>query len=309
VKYFFGKILDFLFIIKNNNFIVRFAVSYMKYFNCVLFILFFISSIYASEFIKDMESGTIEEKIEAMHQLGYSKNKKSFWYLVKYLSFKPHETDSERTIQARMAAAEALGRLQDERAVDYLIEAWKTEENEMVKEKIMFAFRYYKNESIKEIIKEGLQDQNLSIVFQTLLSAAHYRDESLTENITAVFNETEDEIVKTAAAYSIMKIKDDDTAQNYLRDSLKSDKPWRRYWASYFIADARLVTLLSDILKSLEIENVVWVEREMERTVVVLRNERKIQSRLRRNRELNSMVQQDRQTESQNAEEADPAND
>jgi hypothetical protein len=208
-----------------------------------------------------------------------------------------------------MAAAEALGRLQDERAVDYLIEAWKTEENEMVKEKIMFAFRYYKNESIKEIIKEGLQDQNLSIVFQTLLSAAHYRDESLTENITAVFNETEDEIVKTAAAYSIMKIKDDDTAQNYLRDSLKSDKPWRRYWASYFIADARLVTLLSDILKSLEIENVVWVEREMERTVVVLRNERKIQSRLRRNRELNSMVQQDRQTESQNAEEADPAND
>jgi hypothetical protein len=86
VKYFFGKILDFLFIIKNNNFIVRFAVSYMKYFNCVLFILFFISSIYASEFIKDMESGTIEEKIEAMHQLGYSKNKKSFWYLVKYLS-------------------------------------------------------------------------------------------------------------------------------------------------------------------------------------------------------------------------------
>ncbi len=253
--------------------------------------LFSFSILFTSEFINTLENGTIEEKIEAMNHLGYSKNKKSFWYLVKYLDFSPGENDTQRSIECRKAAAEALGRIQDDRAVSYLVERWEKEESPLVKEKIIFALKYYKDEKIAQILTEGLADENPGILFQSCITAAHYRDDSLTANVRNVFTSTEDETIKTAAAFALIMLNDEgNEPKKYLADALSSESPWQRYWAAHFIADARLTDLIPELEKCLEIENKHWVQLECERSIVILRTELSRQRRISETRAYQQII-------------------
>lgn len=246
----------------------------------------------ARDYLDQLKNGTIEEKIEAMHHLGYSRSKQAFWYYVKYLNFNPAERESSRTIQCRAAAAKALGRMRDDRAVFHLIERWEKEQNPVVQTQIMYAFSYYRDDSIADIIAEGLSSENENIVFQSLLTSARYRDPVLTEKVRPLFDDSDDGIIKTAAAYAMAVLAEEqqDTYIEYLSDSLDDVSPWRRYWSIRFVTEARIISLLPEIEDLLEIENRNWIRRQGERAVVILRNEKRRKKKLSENKVYENIV-------------------
>ncbi|MFW6365608.1 MAG: HEAT repeat domain-containing protein [Spirochaetota bacterium] len=244
----------------------------------ILFLLLLLfppaSRLRAYDFLSSMEHGTIEEKILAMRHLGYSGNTRAFWYLVKYLNFSPPGDDSDRTIRCRAAAAESLGRLRDSRAVPFLTERWKREESPRVKERIMFAFSFYRNDAPVEIIREGLSSDDEAIVRQSVLTAAYRREQSLADNILPLYDSFEEGHGKTAAAYALtVLLEENEPYRTYLAKSLSSRSSWVRYDSAHYIAAARLTEYLPQLYRALEIENSMRVRRKIEESALILRQE------------------------------------
>lgn len=240
--------------------------------NYIILILFFFSlNLFAFDQLRILESGTLEQKTEAMLHLGYARNKKVFWYCVKYLDYSLKDEDPPQIIRLREAAAEALGRLKDERAVKYLVNRWKVEKNIRVKRKIMYALSFYRNEAMDELINEGLQSDNTDLQFETLLTCAHYNKKELADSIASVYKESENDVIKAAASFTLIQLgSDQQTHTDNLKESLTSKDPELRYWAAHFLGASRRLDALSDLSKALEIENRSWVRQEMQQSIIIL---------------------------------------
>ena len=103
--------------------------------NILLIIAVISAPLSAQNMLEVLADGPLEKKTEAMLHMGYAGNKSGFWYYVKYLNYSQKENDSHDIVMARCAAAEALGRIKDDRAIKYLTERFSVEKNDTVRRK------------------------------------------------------------------------------------------------------------------------------------------------------------------------------
>ena len=165
-------------------------------------ILILISSpVFPQNMLDVLADGPLEKKSEAMLHMGYAGNKAGFWYYVKYLNYSQKEDDSRDIIQCRCAAAEALGRIKDERALKYLIERYGKEKNNLVKTKLLFALSFYKNPEIIPVLSDALDSDSDNVKFQALLTSAVSGDSTLSGKVESVKNASKDTAFISAAAF------------------------------------------------------------------------------------------------------------
>ncbi len=245
----------------------------MKYriLSSVIALFIFTELLIASDYIEMLKSGTWEQRITAMYTLGYSGNKKAFWYLVKYLDQSFQSENQTLAVRVRQAAAISLGRLKDERAVPYLVERYKKEDNADVKRAIIFALRFFKPtpEAIT-VVKQGLADSNKDIKWEALMVSSIYCDSSLSGEISQLAQSDDPEIKVITAYIQYMLNQNKPENEALMRKSLAHKSPLVRYWASHFLTKSLGTPALEDIMKALEIESVWWVANEMENSVYIL---------------------------------------
>ena len=244
----------------------------MRYILPFFLLLFMLTeSLLANDYIEILKNGTWEQRITAMYTTGYSGNKKAFWYLVKYLN-QTFESDNQNlAVRVRQAAAISLGRLRDERAIPYLAERYKKEENSEVKRAILFAFRFFKpsHESIA-VVKQGLTDTNKDIQWEALMVASIYCDSSLSSEILQLAKNDDPEMKVITAYINYMLKQNQADNEAIMLQSLTNTNPTVRYWASHFLTKSVGTKALGDIMKALEIESVWWVANEMEDNIYIL---------------------------------------
>ncbi|MDH7552776.1 MAG: HEAT repeat domain-containing protein [Spirochaetota bacterium] len=237
----------------------------------VISLFVFTEVLLADDYIEMLKNGTWEQRITAMYTLGYSGNKKAFWYLVKYLDQSFQSENQSLGVRVRQAAAISLGRLKDDRAIPYLVERYKKEENTEVKRAIIFALRFFKPtpEAIT-VVKQALADSNKDIKWEALMVSSVYCDSSLASDIAQLANSDDPEIKVIAAyiQYTLNQNKPENEA--LMRKSLTHKSPLVRYWASHFLVKSVGTPALEDIMKALEIESVWWVANEMENSIYIL---------------------------------------
>lgn len=237
----------------------------------LLFIILLPVVIFAEDYIDTLNNGTPRQKVEAMYQLGYAGNKKAFWYCVKYLSYIPNKNDSVDAVKVREASAEALGRIKDKRAVKYLIRQYRSEKVLSVKRKIIFALSFYKDDTAIPIIKEALTIKEEGMHFEALLAAAKYQKNDFKSLLLSEFSNSKSILNKTTAAYGLLLLEPNTSDyKNYLIESLKDEEPSVRYWAVHYIRLLKMIDAEKAIIKALEIENIFWVENEMDLTLQVI---------------------------------------
>ncbi|HRX15335.1 MAG TPA: hypothetical protein P5123_03390 [Spirochaetota bacterium] len=249
----------------------------------VFVLLVFFSPLYAeSPMFRQLMEGTLEQKTQAMYHLGYAKSRKPFWLYVKYLSFMPQERDEMSAIQCREAAADALGRIKDPRAAKYLLERWEVEKQPIVKRKIIFSLRNYRDEKIADVIRAGLKDEDERVVFESVVSSAFYKNESLSTDIKSFMDKTEDTALKAACAFSLIMLNYEVTDNaKFLRESLTNKNPEVRYWCAFFLGEADRVEAIRDLERALDIEYRYYVARQIDLAIIRLRFEIKANRDLR----------------------------
>ncbi|MGQ9842120.1 MAG: HEAT repeat domain-containing protein [Spirochaetota bacterium] len=245
----------------------------MKYRLLSLIISFFVFTeiLLANNYIEMLKNGTWEQRITAMYTLGYSGNKKAFWYLVKYLDQSFESANQGLAVRVRQAAAISLGRLKDDRAIPYLVERYKKEDNIEVKRAIMFALRFFKpTAEATTVVKQGLADSNKDIKWEALMVSSIYCDNSISGEIAQLSN-TDDPEIKVITAY-IQYMLNQNKPENeaIMRKSLSHKSSLVRYWAAHFLTQSIGTAALEDIMKALEIESVWWVANEMENNIYIL---------------------------------------
>ncbi len=245
----------------------------MKYRIISLFALIVLCTglVHANDYIEMLKNGTWEQRITAMYTLGYSGNKKAFWYMVKYLDQTFQSNNQALAVRVRQAAAISLGRLKDERAIPYLVDRYKKEEDTEVKRAILFALRFFKPtpEAIT-VIKQGLADSNKDIKWEALMVSCAYCDSSLSGDIAQLRNSDDPEIKVITAYIQYMLNQNRQENEAIMRKSLTHKQPLVRYWASHFLPKSVGTPALEDIMKALEIESVWWVANEMENSIYIL---------------------------------------
>ncbi len=222
--------------------------------------------------IEDISVGTVEQKISAMYYFGFSKNKASFWYMVKNLD-KTYESDdlSYQGERIRKAAAESLGRLGDERAVPFLIKRFNGETREAVKISIIASLGAYKDKDILPVLKAGLESDSKEMVMEALQSAASYGDTGLVAQIKNIADKSTDDGLRLFSAYALIMLKDEpEKNAGYLRKGLSNPDPTIRFWSAGCLSLIDRIDAIEDLLKALEIENQHWVRKEIEYAVVML---------------------------------------
>lgn len=244
---------------------------YLKLFIITVTILLCITEpTFPNDYIQNLKNGTWEQRITAMNTLGYSGNKKAFWYLVKYLDQQFQSNNQNLAIRVRQAAALSLGRLKDDRAIPYLVEQYKKEQDPEVKRAILFALRFFKpNQDTIAIVKQGLSDSNKDIQWEALIVASIYCDSSLATDVAQLGkDDPEINVISAYIQYMINQNKSEN--ESIMRKSLQHKNPSVRYWASHFLTKSLGTAALDDIMKALEIESVWWVANEMENNIYIL---------------------------------------
>ncbi len=250
-----------------------------KYYLLVVILLLLTSDAFAEDFLKTLEDGSVEEKIEAMYNTGYAGNKAVFWYFVKYLSYTPKNGDNQLAIRCREAAAEGLGRINDKRAIPYLIEQYKKEKNIAVKRKIMFAFRRYRDAEIIPLVEDAISSSDPDLRFQGVMTASFSNNEDYAVKVSQLLENEKDSTVKLAGIYCLANIGSDfDNNFSQLLKALHQKEPELRYWAAQFIRVIDNPKGIDDLVKALEIENKIWVRNEMELALSTLYVSRKANS-------------------------------
>ncbi len=227
--------------------------------------------------IENLKTGSLEEQVEAMYYFGYSGNKKAFWYMVKNLE-RTFDGNDENPWGAtfRQAAAVSLGRLGDDRAVPFLLKRYGVEQNEKVKQAILFALGFYKSSVILPVIRDGLSSQDRDTRVEALRAAARFKNSEIAGDIQGITDQAEDYIIKMAGAYALVSLENEpDRYAEVLLGGLTRKEPDIRFWAVYYLSRVERIDAIDDIIRALEIENYSWVRREMERALSVLYESRK----------------------------------
>jgi HEAT repeat protein len=221
--------------------------------------------------------GSPEQVIEALNQLSYAGIKSMFWNYVKYLDYSAGEDQGgTAAYRVRKAAAEALGRLKDDRAIPYLIERFKKEKNNKVKSAILYGLSFYRSAAANPIIDESLTSQDDDIRYNAMITAVTVERKEAIPKIKNIFNSEKDAALKITECYALYAL-GDSPAENtkLLTEGLKDKDPVVRYRANDYIARLKIDSVVGDVLKALEIENRWWVRVEMDRTVTILYNEKR----------------------------------
>lgn len=220
----------------------------------------------ANPYMEILKAGTHEQKIEAMLHLGYAGNKKAFWYLVKNLNVEAEGgRGSERMEFLRCAAAEALGRLRDERAVRFLVERYNKEKSLQVRAAVVFALGLLKHGEGIPVIENALGSGIDRLVIQSLQAAAHSGNSGFVPRIKEIVRNSDDKRIKLAGIYALIML-NDSVAENMklLNQGLLDRDPVTRFWTASYIAEAGKVEGLQPLVKAREIEGIDWVRREIE---------------------------------------------
>lgn len=217
--------------------------------------------------LEKLQSGTITEKIETMNSMGFSGNKTGFWFFVKYLNYESEFADDLSAAKYRQAAAEALGRIRDDRAVPYLVERYKKEKNIAVKTSIMFSMRFYHESSMSEAVLDGIKSDDSNLKFQSILAAEKIEDDSLASAITSEFDSADKGEIKTTCAYVLFLKTKGETHYKYLLASLKENNADTRYWTAYYLGEIAAFDSANHLIKAIEIESIYWVRRKMEESL------------------------------------------
>jgi len=218
----------------------------------------------AAESLSVLQNGTISEKIEVMRSMGYAGNKTGFWLFVKYINHESEQTDEVSASKCRQAAAEALGRIRDPRAVPHLVERYSKEKNIAVKRSIMFAMRFYNDKTMTESILDGIKGEDNDLKFQAVLAAEKVEDDLLTAAISSQYDSTDKGEIKTSCAYLLFRKKKSEEHYNYLISALSEKDPDTRYWAAHYLGEIESSDSASYLAKAIEIESLYWVKRKMD---------------------------------------------
>jgi hypothetical protein len=127
---------------------------------CCFLLVFAPATVFAQGAVGALQTGSIEQRIDAMLNIGYARNRAGFWYLVKYLEYDRAEEETATAVRLRVAAAESLGRLNDERAIPHLVERFGKEQSPEVKARILFALGMYRDERARQVIAGALDDKS-----------------------------------------------------------------------------------------------------------------------------------------------------
>lgn len=247
---------------------------------------------YAANSLEILQNGTINEKIILMQEMGYAGNKTGFWLFVKYLNFESEGADEITASKCRQAAAEALGRIRDDRAVPYLVERYGKEKNINVKRSIMFAFRFYSDESIKEAIIDGISTEDEDLQFQAVLAAEENDDASVTGEIEKLYQSTKQGDIRATCAYILYKKNEEEKYYNFLLTSLTDRSPDTRYWSAHYLGELKIFSSTSSLIKAIEIESVKWVKRKMEDSIARIYYGEKTRKRIAEHKKIDKLIKQ-----------------
>jgi HEAT repeat protein len=242
---------------------------------CVVLLLCLLAGrarLYAADFMEILARGPHEKRVEAMYHMAYAGSKRGFWYYVKYLDYSPGEDGARLGEEFRMAAAEALGRIKDKRAIPYLLKRYKKETRPAVKRRILFALSFYNTKEVIPVVQEGLQDADEDVRFEAIKTAAINNDPATVPQLKEIFAQTKVKVTRYAAAYALINLTEkDDEYTAVLKKTLTQKDPLIRYWGAYFLSRTDKIEAIYDLVRALEIENTFWVRKEMELSLMSLR--------------------------------------
>ncbi|HEY1405681.1 MAG TPA: hypothetical protein VF857_03640 [Spirochaetota bacterium] len=237
---------------------------------------FFVRYAHADYYDVLQNGGSIEEVADALGELSYAGSKRPFWNYVRYLNYEAGETEGGRAYIVRKAAAEALGRVRDERGIAPLIERFRKEKNDSVKGSLLFALSFYPQAESNSLIIESLSSPSEDVRYAALVCAATLARKELASQIKPLLSSEKDESMKLVVAYTLFSLGDD--AARY-RDQciagLKSDDPGIRFRAADLIGRGKMDEAVPELLHAMEIENRYWVRAAFDQTLGILYYERK----------------------------------
>jgi HEAT repeat protein len=221
--------------------------------------------------------GSNEQVVEAIYQLSYAGNITSFWNYVKYLNYEAGESEGGGSaFLVRRAAAEALGRIRDERSIPHLVERLKNEKHDAVRASIMYALGFYPKAESSAYLSEGLSSQNEEVRYRAIMSAAGLGRKELVPAIRALYAQEKDEPMRLTIAYALYTLEDDrDTNRKLFIAGLRNRDPVVRFRAADYIGRARIDSAISEVVRAIDIENRYWVRIELDYTLAILYEERR----------------------------------
>ncbi|MFW5863080.1 MAG: HEAT repeat domain-containing protein [Spirochaetota bacterium] len=232
----------------------------------------------AVDYFHWLKHGSWKQRVHAMYHLGYSGYKPSFWILVEYLGKEFKEpNDSNLGVRVRQAAAVGLGKLEDERAVPYLVERFKKEKKPKVRKAIIFALSFYNKKSMVEVVQMGLKDESQEVRWEALQTASAMGDDAPVSAVSQFAAGNDNPSVAIIAAYVLyMSGQEKEKNRDTLLNGLQNKNPEVRYWATHYAARALGVEALDAIIRASEIESVYWVMKEMDDNIYTLARKKSI---------------------------------
>jgi hypothetical protein len=221
--------------------------------------------------------GSPEQVAESLNQLSYAGYKPLFWNYVKYLEYTAGESDGGTGASlVRKAAAEALGRLNDDRAVKYLVDRYAVEKNVQVKASILYGLGFYRDAGIGPVIDDGLSSADENIRYHAMMAAVSSGKKDSAAKIRKLFAEEKDPAMKMTESFALYSLGDDQKANGkFLTDGLKDKDPVARYRSVDYISRLKLDSAADEVVRAMEIENKWWVRVEMDKTLAVLYAEKR----------------------------------
>lgn len=212
--------------------------------------------------------------IETINHLSYAGYKEGFWDYVRYLDYAIDEESGSDAYLVRKAAAEALGRIRDDRAIPYLVERFAKEKKDQVSGSIIFALSYYPCEQTNKIVAEGLISQNDIIRYEATIAVVKISAKNLIPDLQKEYIAEKDDSIKMAALYALSALGSESEKNNAeLVSGLKNRDPVVRYRSADYIGRLKLVSALKNINSAIEIENKYWVLIQLENTKTILHYE------------------------------------
>ncbi|RPI90245.1 MAG: HEAT repeat domain-containing protein [Spirochaetales bacterium] len=232
-----------------------------------------------NQYIETLRSGSYERRIDAMLHLGFAGNKAAFFYLVENLnSGHDREPAAPRHIRTRSVAAEALGRLRDDRAIPHLVARYGDEESPEVKRSILFALSFFKSAAAEGIVNDGLSSGDEGVLFEAIRTAALSGNASTAPRLREIAAKSPVERVRLAGAYALVALGDTvEKNMTLLEEGLKSRDAESRFWAAVYLGEVGRAVSLESLAKAREIENMEWVKREIDISAARLATMRKRQ--------------------------------
>jgi HEAT repeat protein len=230
-------------------------------------------------YIESLRAGSYEQRIDAMLHLGFAGNRAAFFYLVENLSSgRDADSAARRHVRIRSVAAEALGRLRDDRAVPHLVTRYGREESPEVKRSILFALSFLKPAGSEGVVGEALSSADEGVLFEAIRTAALSGNRVHSTRLRDIAATSSVERVRLAGAFALIMLGDDvDKNSAFLEEGLKSRDPESRFWAAVYLGEAGRGGSLDGLARAREVENMEWVKREIDIAAARLATTRKRQ--------------------------------